>query len=131
MHTREDTVMRWQYQRIHWQRIKFVHAIEKLLERICFRLVAPHADVGGDARQYLIARNQNVVARRKQRGVFRCVPERGDHTPGAFANNDFIIFHDAVILLRYGGHTSLVCASTGFLRLSKIRAHFCQAVRHE
>ena len=64
------------------------------------------ADVCRDARQYLIAGNQDILAGRKQGRMLGGVTERRDDAPVAFADANDIAFHDAEILLWHGRHTA-------------------------
>src|SRR5207253_6455657 len=56
----EDAVVRGEHERVVRKVREAPEGIEEELERVRFRLVAPHGDVGRDARQDLIARDEHA-----------------------------------------------------------------------
>ena len=70
-------------------------AVEPVLQRIGFRLGRMHRDVGGDARQELVAGDEHVRLGTPQAGMLRRMAVAADDAPGAAADRDRIALDDA------------------------------------
>src|SRR5262249_13187205 len=57
-------------------------------QRVAPRLIRPDADVGGDARQYLIARDQHVEVVTPERAVLRRVAAADDDCPAPASEHE-------------------------------------------
>src|SRR5581483_3926541 len=79
-------------------------------ERIARRLVRLNADIGRDARQYLVAGDQYAGLFAKQAGMLRGVALADQHPPGAAADRDRAAFADAAIRRRNRRHAAAVIA---------------------
>ena len=77
-----------QHQRVGRQAAEAREAVEEPGQRIGLRLVGPHADVGADLGQHLIARDQHVELGAPQRGVLRRVAAADDDVPAMAAQAD-------------------------------------------
>ena len=74
-----------QHQRVGRQAAEAREAVEEPGQRIGGRLVRPHADIGADLGQHLVARDQHVELGAPQRGVLGRVAAADDHVPAMAA----------------------------------------------
>jgi hypothetical protein len=68
--------------------------VQIVAERILARSLRPHADVGGDPRQDLIARDEHARVLREQARVLRGMSARGDDAPAPSADADCLAVGD-------------------------------------
>ena len=79
-------------------------------ERVALRLVGLHADIGGNARQDLVAGDQDAGLLAEQAGMLGRVPLADQHPPFPPADRDDAALGDAMIGRRHRRHAAAVIA---------------------
>ena len=82
----EGPVVRRQHETLPGQMPEPVEALDEMAQRVALGLGEPDADIGGDAGQHLVARDQQLEFGAVERGVLRGVPAADDHLPIAAAD---------------------------------------------
>ena len=124
----EDAIVRGKHERVVRKVREAPEGIEEELERVRFRLVAPHRDVGGDARQDLVAGDEHAERVAPERRMLGRVAEDRDHFPLAPADWEPVAVHHAAVALRNRGHAAGV--SLALARALRNRRGI-EAVAHE
>ena len=112
MQAAERQSVRREDERLRRQRAEASEGIEVQAKRIGARLIGPHAHVGRDLGQDLIAGDEDAGVRAVQARVLRRVAEHGEGMPPAPADREHVALADGPELLGHGRHElSVVIAS--------------------
>ena len=97
-------LVRGQHQRAGRQPLQPRERLQPQLQRVGLGLDAGDQHVGADARQQLVARDQDLVLRAVQAGVLGRMAFADDHAPGARAQRDVVAAAQPVKRLRLRRH---------------------------
>ncbi len=118
---REGLAMRWQHQRVVRQRAEAFQRGEEGAERVGHRLARMQPDIGRDARQDLVGRDQHLRLGAIQAGHVRRVALAGHHPPFAPADRQRVAVGDGVEGARQGRYGTLVQRPARPLEIARMR----------